>query len=480
MSVQPANHAFSATQKQQVSGTAQAAVSAAFYSILFDRPEDSIAIDRQTMPDCFTDLNLDQVVASITAGRDEYNLKPFFFSPLRRVSSISFRHDVFRDLEHPVLFDHIQSFANEMRQMRGHLAQVEKLYHRCQQQSWFLDAVEIYCVAVKGLCHHMTLIDLSSAGFIALRGFLIAYTSAEDFRTLVAETEKVGAALRAIRYSLRIQGKRIAVMKYDPLADYSAEVLQTFERFRQSASKEYRFGLSSDPNMNRVEAAVLGLVAQVYPEIFQSLDEYCEHHHTFLHDTIARFDREVQFYIACLEYTRRFEQVGLSFCYPAVHDRSKELLGRDVYDLALGDTLISENRSVITNDFYLKDRERIFVVTGPNQGGKTTFARTLGQLSYLASIGCLVPGKEARLFLLDKLFTHFERNEDIRNLNGKLEDDLLRIHLIFEQATGNSILIMNESFLSTTLHDALFLSRKIMQRIVALDMLCVSVTFLDE
>lgn len=451
-----------------------------FRSILFLEPETATDARKREAPDFFVDLNLDQIVASITAGRDEYNLKPLFYTPLRHVDGIYYRHEILRDLESEALFGYVRSFAEAMRTMRSHLVQSEKLYYKRQKQSWFLHAVEIYCKAVRLLCRNLEIAELRSRGFLAFREFLKNYMESTEFVSLAADTEKLKAQLAGIRYSLQIQGKRIKVGKYDSEADYSADVLQTFEKFKQGAPKEYQFDFHSTADMNHVEAAILDLVAQLYPETFSFQDEYCSRYSGFLNSTLATFDREVQFYAACLEYTDQFKQAGLAVCYPSVTGDSKEVYGREVFDLALANRLIREKTHVVTNDFYLKDPERIFVVSGPNQGGKTTFARTFGQMHFLASIGCPVPAQEAKLFLFDMLFTHFEKEEDIRNLTGKLEDELLRIHRILDLATPNSILIMNESFLSTTLNDALFLSKQIMERIIGLDILCVSVTFLDE
>jgi len=451
-----------------------------FRSILFAEPETAVDVDKREAPGLFVDLNLDQIVASITAGRDEYDLKPFFYTPLRHVDAIYYRYEILRDLESEALFGYVRSFAEAMRTMRSHLVQSEKLYYKRQKQSWFLDAAGVYCDAVRRLSHDLETADLYSRGFLAFREFLKNYAESTGFVTLAADTEKLKTALAGIRYSLQIHGKRIKVSRYDSEPDYGADVLQTFEKFKQAGPKEHRFDFHATPDMNHVEAAIVDLVAQLYPETFSFLEEYCHRQSGYLNATIATFDREVQFYAACLEYGDQFKQAGRAVCYPKVTDRSKEVHGREVFDLALAHRLIHEKTSVVTNDFYLNDPERIFVVSGPNQGGKTTFARTFGQLHYLASVGCPVPGKEASLFLFDSLFTHFEREEDIQNLSSKLEDELLRIHSILEQATPNSILILNESFLSTTLNDALFLSKQVMERIIALDMLCVSVTFLDE
>ncbi|MCZ2076245.1 MAG: hypothetical protein LC130_14735 [Bryobacterales bacterium] len=451
-----------------------------FRSILFGASEIVPPLDQRQPPDFFVDLNLDQAIGAITAGRDEYSLKPFFCAPLADVETINYRYDVLRDLEDPALMARIQSFAQEMRAMRAHLTRSEKAYYQYEKESWFLEAVRIYCTAVSRLARELALAELRSSGFRAFREYLAAYAESEGFVSLSTETERLRNDLSSITYSLLIEGKRITVSRHEPAPDYGADVLRTFEKFKQGVAKDYRFEFRSGPDMDHVEAAILDRVARLFPDVFLSLDEYCRRQRAYLDYTLAEFDREVQFYVACLEYTAPFKQAGLAFCYPSVVAESKEVYALNVFDLALANRLIHENIPVVKNDFRLQEPERIFVVSGPNQGGKTTFARTFGQLHYLAAIGCPVPASDARLFLFDRLFTHFEREEDIRNLSGKLEDDLLRIHQILELATPRSILIMNESFLSTTLNDALFLSKQVMERIIQLDMLCVSVTFLDE
>lgn len=91
-------------------------------SILFARLEDRAAAEAREPPAFFADLNLHQVVGSVTADWEEYNLKPFFFLPLRTIDDISYRQGVFRDLDDEDLLGQVRAFAQQMRVMREHLA----------------------------------------------------------------------------------------------------------------------------------------------------------------------------------------------------------------------------------------------------------------------------------------------------------------------------------------------------------------------
>jgi DNA mismatch repair protein MutS len=451
-----------------------------FYSILFETPDDRVGDDTLGAPAFFVDLNCDQIVAAITAGREEYNLTPFFHGCLRRVDAIKYRQEVMQDLENPSVQQRVSAFAQTMREIRDHLLRVQKLHYKEQRQAWFLGAVEIYCQSISSFADDLCGVELRSRGFLSFRDYLMRYAGSSRFNLLVSETRDRRADLAAVDYCVHIKATGFTVRKYQGETDYSAEVEATFEKFKQGAVKDYRVKFSASEDMNHIEAKILEFVAKLHPEAFVSLDDFCTRHGDFIDRTVAIFDREVQFYVAYLQYIAVLNRAGLQFCYPRISDRIKEVYDHDGFDIALAHKLVGENSSVVCNDFYLRGSERILVISGPNQGGKTTFARGFGQLHYLASIGCPVPGREAQLFLFDGLFTHFEKEEKVENLRGKLEDDLMRVHEILNQATSQSIIILNEVFTSTTIQDETFLSKKVMEKIIKFGLLCLWVTFVDE
>lgn len=450
-----------------------------FPSVLFYRREE--ASSDASAPDFFGDLNLDQVVDAVTAGATGYDLKPFFQSPLANVDAIQFRHEVFRDLANTKLFDDLERFAASMRDVRVHSNLSSKLYYKFHKEGWFVRAVEIYCAAVQQVTEDLANAPLSSRGLSSFRDHLSAYVLGADFISLRDEGKQITETLSQLTYSVLVNDGSFSVRSFHEEADYSAEVESTFEKFKQGAVTSYLTKYSNAPeDMNSIEAKALEFVARLYPDAFARLTNYCERQLQFVENSIAVFDREIQFYISYLKMTAKLGRAGLLFCLPEISDHAKNLRCRDGFDVALALKLVGDGKHIVCNDFDLSGSERVIVVSGPNQGGKTTFARMFGQLHYLACLGCPVPSREARLFLFDRLSTHFERQEKVENLRGKLEDDLLRIRSILDRASSSSVLVLNEIFTSTTIRDEVFLSRKIMEKIIERDLLCIWVTFVDE
>lgn len=430
-------------------------------------------------PDFFRDLNLDRFVREVTAGRTEYALDALYRLSPPNPEVARYRQSVCRDLETGPTLAAISSFSKEMQLIRRDWAQAEKLHYPLQKERIFLETVSHYCRAVSTLSSEIAACDLSSEGLRNFRKYLAKYVTSDEFAFLDRETNEIITALNAIRYTMLLHGDGISVRPYLGEADYGTEVERTFEKFRQGEGSSYHFDFKNSFELNHIEAGVLDLVAQLFPEEFSRLAKFCDQNRSYLDPTIIRFEREVQFYIAYLDYIAAARQAGLPFCYPEMI-ADKAIAASETFDLVLAHDLVASGASVVTNGFTLTDHERILVVSGANQGGKTTFARTFGQIHHFGRLGLPVPGREARLVFPDAIFTHFERNENVHDLHGKLEDDLLRIHAILEKVTGHSIFVLNEIFSSTTSRDAVFLGRQILQNLIDCDALGVCVTFLDE
>lgn len=448
-----------------------------FRSILFAGGE-AIRED-EPEPEHFRDLNLDQLVAAIVEGREEYRLEPFFRTPLREVDAVNYRHEVFGDLEREDVYAACTAFAADARRVRMWLELVRKQHFAPEKRRWLVDAAELYCETVVALRDALDALEPESRGLCQLRAWLGAYTSSEAFTALGAEAQGVLEGLARVRYTLRIKGNRITVGRFEGEPDYTEQVAATFARFRRHED-EAQTAPHDSGSMDHVEARIARLVAKLYPDDFAALDAFWKRHREFVDPTIARCERELQLYLAWLEHVRRIEATGLAFCYPDTEDAPAEVAARDAFDIALATKFLGGGERVVTNDLSLRGIERILVVSGPNQGGKTTFARMVGQIHELARLGLTVPGTSAQLPLVDAVFTHFEREEDIATLRGKLEDELVRIRAILEHATSRSIVVLNEIFSSTTLADAVLLGGAVLEQLTELGCTAVCVTFVDE
>jgi len=242
-----------------------------FYSILFENESDRVE-EVQDPPVYFPDLNLDQVVNAITHGRQEYQLKPFFYTPLQSMQTISYRQEIARDLENPPLLEMIRSFGRKMSTMRRYLGMLANLQYPYHIKGWILEAALQYCNAITSLAEDLHNVQLASRGMQLLRQFLEEYTRSPDFLTLQTDALDIKEKLQSIQYSIIIRGNSVRVQKYNGEMDYSEDVGRTFEKFQQGEVKDYTVALAVGSGMNHVEAQILDFVVKLFPEVFSQLD----------------------------------------------------------------------------------------------------------------------------------------------------------------------------------------------------------------
>ena len=431
-------------------------------------------------PTYLADLRLDTLIARLCAGREEYDLAPLFGERLGAEDEIERRQRIFQDLARAEVRRPVDAFAAAMRTVREERALASRRPHPLQEQAWLLDSLRTYAAAAEALNGGLGQASLDSEGMRAFAAYLAGYVGTARFQRLREEAERLGGELAGVRFQVHLRGNRVRVTRDAGEPDYTREVTTTFARFQEGPPPRRREPSDEGAEASAVEARILDGVASLYPRLFGQLAAFCAEQREAIDATLRRFDREVQFFTAYLDQVHRLRRVGLEFSYPGVSASSRDLAVERSFDLALALKLERDRKPVVTNDLRLSGAERILVLTGPNQGGKTTFARTVGQLHHLAALGCPVPGVRARIPLCDHILTLFPREEDSSLSRGKLEDDLVRTRQVLDRATSKSLVILNELFSSTTLRDALVLSRRVLERIIQSDSLCVCVTFLDE
>jgi DNA mismatch repair ATPase MutS len=167
---------------------------------------------------------------------------------------------------------------------------------------------------------------------------------------------------------------------------------------------------------------------------------------------------ELGFYIGCLNLREQLAQKGEPISFPlpvASNERRHSFKG--LYDVCLA--LHLEQR-IVGNDVNA-DNKNLVIITGANQGGKSTFLRSIGLAQLMMQCGMFVPAESFCSNVCDSLFTHFKREEDTTMKSGKLDEELRRMSDIVDNMTSNSMLLLNESFAATNEREGSEISRQI-------------------
>ncbi|NMD57245.1 MULTISPECIES: MutS-related protein [Tsukamurella] len=429
-------------------------------------------------PGYFADLGLDRIVDAVAAH--DPAIVPLFRSRAPTVPVARYRQDLCRALRRDGdLVAGLRRFGAAMAEMRAARSNAERLRLRPECDAWALDGARRYLAAVAGLRETLAVVADPPAALSDLRAHLDTLIDSPEHRETAHDAADVAAQLAGVEYTVRIKKSDVRVGRYQGEPDYGAEVAAVFERFRVDGGARRAEAAPVRPGLDGVEAAILTDVTALFPDAFRALARFRERHAGDDDPVLARVDLEIRWYLGCLDFIARLEAAGVPFTVPAIADGTV-LDAHGTVDLALAADLVRRGLPVVGNDLRLGADERVLVITGPNHGGKTALARAFGQIHHLAALGLPVPGTDVTIGLFDELFTQFERPESADDRRGRLEADIEGMRAILTAATGRSVVVMNETFASTSVEDGARLGAAVVGRLVATGARCAYVTFVDE
>ncbi len=172
---------------------------------------------------------------------------------------------------------------------------------------------------------------------------------------------------------------------------------------------------------------------------------------------------ELAFYVGCLNLHGELSARGNPVCFPQpTHLRERRHSATGLYDVCLALTL---GRGIVGNEVNA-DRKDLVIITGANQGGKSTFLRGIGLTQLMMQCGMFVPAETFCANVCEQVFTHYKREEDAAMTSGKFDEELSRMSGIVDHITPDSLILFNESFASTNEREGSEIARQILTALI--------------
>jgi DNA mismatch repair ATPase MutS len=296
----------------------------------------------------------------------------------------------------------------------------------------------------------------SSGGWAALFATLKEELSDEYFARVVSELEQLrfrngtllsaelGEGNKGKHYSLHI-ARRVRYRGWD--------------RLKRLLIRRVALGFSLHPRDENGARALAELRDRGISSVAVSLAQSAEHVRSFF--DMLRI--ELAFYVGCLNLYERLGQSESPTCFAVPEPLDgRRLSFRGLRDVCL---LLSSGRKVVGNDVNADGRDLV-IITGANQGGKSTFLRSIGLAQLMMQSGMFVTAESFRANVCDGLFTHYKREEDARMKSGKLDEELSRMSDIIDHITPHSMILFNESFAATNEREGSEIAQQILSALM--------------
>ena len=155
---------------------------------------------------------------------------------------------------------------------------------------------------------------------------------------------------------------------------------------------------------------------------------------------------QLAFFYGCCNLHTHMSGMAFGLCFPEIEEKAHAVEVTSVYDLPLA---INTLRLPVTNKLVGADT-KLYIITGVNDGGKTSFMRSVAIAQIMAQCGMFVPARKMTTSLFRGIYTHFVRNEDVTLNAGRLEEELSRLSRMIDVMPQGSMLFLNESFATTS------------------------------
>lgn len=151
------------------------------------------------------------------------------------------------------------------------------------------------------------------------------------------------------------------------------------------------------------------------------------------------------FYLGAVNLRHQMGRFQLDYCFPTVCEKDK-LSFKELKEFVM---CLEQRVSAVGNTCKM-EHKMLLIVTGANQGGKSTFLRSIGIAQVMMQAGLMVAAQKYESAIFPDLFTHFTRREDSEMNSGRLDEELNRMDQIIKNLGERPLLLLNESFATTT------------------------------